>query len=158
MKSDSAPDAAPPKSRRRWYQYGLRTLLIVVTLAGCGFAWVGWQFRVVQERRAFLSNYGVSHVWINDSGEGLSWIRRVLGDKAVPKIGLPIQTDKSERQRLAALFPEAEILAIPASQKNPRLEWSPSGHIQILYEPLVPFTDETAAPSEKSPGVAGPKH
>ena len=30
--------AAQPKSRRRWYQYGLRTLLILVTLAGVGFA------------------------------------------------------------------------------------------------------------------------
>ena len=31
------PNAAKPKARRRWYQYSLRTLLIFVTLAGCGF-------------------------------------------------------------------------------------------------------------------------
>ena len=35
--TDPTPNAAQPKSRRRWHQYGLRTLLIVVTLAGCGF-------------------------------------------------------------------------------------------------------------------------
>jgi len=33
---DEKPNAAQPKARRRWYQYSLRTLLIVVTLAGCG--------------------------------------------------------------------------------------------------------------------------
>ena len=31
------PNAAQPKARRRWYQYSLRSLLIFVTLAGCGF-------------------------------------------------------------------------------------------------------------------------
>ena len=146
METNTSPNAAQPKFQRRWYQYSLRTLLIVVTLAGCGLGWLGWQLRVVQERRAFLNNIGDSEVWISKSPDGLSWIRRLLGDRVVPKIGLPIKTDKSERRRLAALFPEAEILAIPASQKDPRLDWSPTGHIQIIYEPLVPFPDETPLP------------
>jgi len=34
MKTDPARNTAQPKSRRRWYQYTLRTLLIGVTLAG----------------------------------------------------------------------------------------------------------------------------
>jgi hypothetical protein len=36
METDATFNAAKPKSRRRWYQYSLRTLLIFVTLAGCG--------------------------------------------------------------------------------------------------------------------------
>ena len=36
---DATTTAASPK--RRWYQYSLRTLLIFMTIAGCGLAWVG---------------------------------------------------------------------------------------------------------------------
>jgi hypothetical protein len=148
MEPVATPNAAQPKSRRRWYQYSLPALLIFVTLAGCGFGWLGWQARVVQQRRAFLNNNGDTQVWFKDSPDALSWVRRLLGDSAVDRIGLPFKTDKAERRRLATIFPEAQILAIPASQKNPELYWSPSGHIQIIYEPLVRFPDETPAPSK----------
>ena len=31
------------KPRRRWYQFSLRTLLIVVTLSTIPLCWVGWE-------------------------------------------------------------------------------------------------------------------
>jgi len=55
MEIDSTPNAAQPKSRRRWYQYSLRTLLIVVTLAGCGFAWLGIRVREAREQAAAVA-------------------------------------------------------------------------------------------------------
>jgi hypothetical protein len=36
METNATPDAAQPKSCRWWWPFGLRTLLIAVTLAGCG--------------------------------------------------------------------------------------------------------------------------
>ncbi len=45
MPSEASPNAAQPSSRRRWYQFSLRTLLLVVTLAGCGFGWFGAKLR-----------------------------------------------------------------------------------------------------------------
>jgi hypothetical protein len=32
MDADTAPNAAKPKIRGRWFRFGLRTLLVVVTL------------------------------------------------------------------------------------------------------------------------------
>jgi hypothetical protein len=43
------------KPRRHWYQFGLRTLLIFVTLAGCGFAWIGLKVRTGFEQRRIVS-------------------------------------------------------------------------------------------------------
>jgi hypothetical protein len=37
------PKAEPPKRERRWFQFSLRTLLIVVTLLSVPCAYVGWR-------------------------------------------------------------------------------------------------------------------
>jgi uncharacterized membrane protein YidH (DUF202 family) len=39
------PIADSPKHKRRWFQFSLRSLLIVVTLLAAAFAYVGWQNR-----------------------------------------------------------------------------------------------------------------
>ena len=53
--TDAAHNAAPPKSRRRWYQFGLRTLLNGVMLAGCGFAWLGLKVREARQQQAAVA-------------------------------------------------------------------------------------------------------
>ncbi len=45
----------PPKRKRRWFQFSLRTLLIGVTLLAVACAYVGWQAKIVRERRAELN-------------------------------------------------------------------------------------------------------
>ena len=47
---DEKPDNVEP--RRHWYQYSLRTLLIVVTLAGCGFGWLGGKVQQTRQQAA----------------------------------------------------------------------------------------------------------
>jgi hypothetical protein len=98
------------KLKRRWYQFRLRTMLIVVTLL-CGvFAWVGYSLNWIRERReAFgkgnfcsctVSEYAVyapSGLWLFDE-PGYVRITVIDGDSK----WLPI----SEVRRL---FPEAEI-------------------------------------------------
>ena len=46
------PKAEPPKRNRRWFRFSLRTLMIGVTLLAVACAYVGWQAKIVGERRA----------------------------------------------------------------------------------------------------------
>jgi len=34
-------DSRPPKPKRRWFQFSLRTLLVFVVVVGIGFGWLG---------------------------------------------------------------------------------------------------------------------
>jgi hypothetical protein len=45
----------PPKRKRRWFQFSLRTLMIVVTLLALPLGYVGWQARIVRDRKVVLS-------------------------------------------------------------------------------------------------------
>ena len=46
--------ADPPKRKRRWFQFSLRTLMIGVTLLAVLLGYVGWQASIVRERQAML--------------------------------------------------------------------------------------------------------
>jgi hypothetical protein len=45
-------NAEPPKHKRRWFQYSLRSLMIFVALVAVVCGYVGWQAKIVRERRA----------------------------------------------------------------------------------------------------------
>ena len=88
MESDAAHTAARPKSRRRWYQFGLRTLLIAVTLAGCGLGWLGWKVREARQQAAIVAaiktlGCDVRYDYEVDatrSQPGPAWLHSLLGD------------------------------------------------------------------------------
>ena len=48
------PKAEPPERKRRWCQFSLRTLMISVTLLAVPCGYVGWQAKIVRERKARL--------------------------------------------------------------------------------------------------------
>jgi hypothetical protein len=48
------PKAEPPKRTRRWFQFSLRTLMIVVTLLAVPMGYVGWQAKIVKSRSDLL--------------------------------------------------------------------------------------------------------
>jgi hypothetical protein len=48
----TAPNAAKPNAKRRWFQFGLRTLLILVTLACCGLGWFGTKIHKARRQQA----------------------------------------------------------------------------------------------------------
>ena len=100
-----------PSPRRR-FQFRLRTLLI---------AYVGWQERIVQERRQ-------TALWIDSVGgqvlapsENLikysgfvcevGWLRRLLGDAEAAKVELPKHHNVTETDlaRIHLVFPNARI-------------------------------------------------
>ncbi len=43
-----------PAPKRRWFRFTLRTLLIVATLWGCFFGWLGYQISWIRQRRAAI--------------------------------------------------------------------------------------------------------
>jgi hypothetical protein len=99
-----------PKRKRRWFQFSLRTLLISVTLLAVACGYIGWEAKIVRDRRALLS-------WLLDNGGGLmesdpsvpdvSWIRRAMGDHSVAAINLPRGISRLQVDRMKAAFPES---------------------------------------------------
>ncbi len=111
--------AEPPKRKRRWYQFSLRTLMIVVTLLAGACAYLGSQAKIVRDRRAMRYE-------INRTGDGayvqepldpdtpckVPWIRSLLGDEAAEIIALPMKASKEFRDHVRATFPEACLFAM----------------------------------------------
>ena len=118
MENDTAPNATQPKSRRCWYQFGLRTLLTGVALLAVPCAYVGQQARIVRERMACRERMkGVAWFFSADRddwypGPGISWPRRLLGDEPIDSIGVDPGLKESSIQEIRLAFPEADISPI----------------------------------------------
>ncbi len=108
-----------PMPRPR-FQFRLRTLFVVVTIAAVACAYVAHEWRIVQARKAWLSNhnYKTARMWDFGStkmvvvGERNATadpppIRRWLGDQAVEMI---IVDPGPDVQQVQTFFPEARII------------------------------------------------
>ena len=127
------PDAEPPKRKRRWFQFRLRSLLIGVTLLAVVCGYVGWQAGIVRERRETMTELLRSHPvfgriqWATISCESchstgqdgehipppvddeIPFVRRLLGDKPYRAFKIPRSYSPTEASRIRELFPEATI-------------------------------------------------
>jgi hypothetical protein len=126
--------ADPPKRKRRWFQFSLRTLLIGVMLLAVAFdfcGYVGRQAEIVRERRALLDRIvrlGGCYNNISRRYFPMDWhavhlrggtpspplgqptlsaIRELLGDEAIQCVGL--SPDASLYDEARAKFPETSI-------------------------------------------------
>jgi hypothetical protein len=64
-----APAEQPAQSRRRWFRFCLRTLLILVTALSVLLGWIGWRLRQVRSEQATIA-------WVEEMGgkvSGPSW-------------------------------------------------------------------------------------
>ena len=131
------PKADPPKRQRRWFQFSLRTLMICVTLLAIGGGYIGRQYETVRARKLFAD---AQRDFVTDTSVQVEipWIRKLLGDEGIWKIGLDPEMDKTERLRAAALFPEAQILTI-ALRRHPEIS------LDNFTIELVPFDDDLSA-------------
>ncbi len=114
--------AEPPKRKRRWFQFSLRSLIIVVTLLAVACGYVAWQAKIVRERKAMRERWS-GKVWFRtpDMGSGsipppptqppakVTWLRELLGDEAMEGIWLPNDTPQSEVDQIKALFSESKV-------------------------------------------------
>jgi hypothetical protein len=94
MEAAATPHAAKPKARRRWLSFSLRTLLIFVTLAGCGFGWLGLKFQEARRQQAIVAAIEKLDGWVqydyqldsqgdykpNATPPGPAWLHSLLGD------------------------------------------------------------------------------
>jgi hypothetical protein len=67
--SEAEPTKAdPPKRKRRWLQFSLRTLLIVTGLVAVICGYIGSQAKIVMERKAALGAIRGRAVILTDKG------------------------------------------------------------------------------------------
>jgi hypothetical protein len=110
-----------PNCHRRWFQFSLRSLLIVVTIAAVACAWLAHEARSVQQRmslRQWIEEGGGACVAIdlgshNAPGsriEDPSFVRRWLGDQTVRTVFLPRKTSDRDLQRIKTWFPGAGLI------------------------------------------------
>ena len=91
---EAVPDKIEPQRKRRWFQFTLRSLLIFVTLVGCGLGWLGFKVRVAHRQQANVAAIvklggNVEYDYDNDAQgnrvpnptpPGPKWLRGLLGD------------------------------------------------------------------------------
>jgi hypothetical protein len=133
------PNAEPPRRKSHWYQFSLRTFLIAISLLAAISGYVARQYEIVQERQRFVDE-GRCCAGSNPNFSDVPWIRSLLGDQGRVVVGLDENTDKAERQRVAALFPEAQICAL-------RFERIPGATLDSCSVEYAPFRGEPPAPS-----------
>jgi hypothetical protein len=102
------PKAAPPKLKRRWCQFRLRTLLIAVAIV-C----VACEAATVWQRTAMLKN---APAWWTDreydNTAEVTWLRRVMGDQGIGTIVLDKTATDEQLESFRAVFPEASVYRI----------------------------------------------
>jgi hypothetical protein len=107
---------------RRRFQFRLRTLMIGVTLLAGVCGYVGWQAKIVRERRAMLQTIeaaGGQYAAVADGNlpagmTGPNWIRRLLGDVAVVEIDF--HASSLSRDNVKERFPEADCHVVPEDE------------------------------------------
>lgn len=104
-------------ARRRWYQFSLRTMFVLVTLACVVLAWVGYSLNWIRERRAILRTNAMDvSDWIGilipngrpverPRAPGGLWL---FGEKGVTEI----QSGASSVEHVRRLFPEAVVVPL----------------------------------------------
>ena len=108
--------AEPPKRKRRWFQFSLRTLLIGVTLLAVACGYVAWQAKIVRDRkdalREIVANGGTWYP-APSTPEALtlshrSPIRWILDDWYCTMMVIPPSME-GRADQIRALFPETDI-------------------------------------------------
>jgi hypothetical protein len=120
---ESEPTKAdPPKRKRRWFQFSLRSLMIGVTLFCLVVGgYIGSQVKTVRDRKSWLEEHkrapmrGDLVVSTGDESKSPNAIRRWFGDEAIRLIALPPDEDN---QMMKKLFPEAIILQTQLKPKS----------------------------------------
>ena len=76
------------KPRRRWFQYSLRTLLVLTLVVCIGMGWIGVKMQQARKEReavAAIEQLGGQAWWeyprVESESRGQAWLRKLLGDE-----------------------------------------------------------------------------
>jgi hypothetical protein len=110
--------ADTPATARRRFQFSLRTLMIGVTLVAVPMGYVGWQMKVIRERREAAATYQTIRGHESTVGplrvftiqrRPAPWPLRWMGEEGYLTIIVRKGTPADEIARLKRLFPEAVV-------------------------------------------------
>ncbi len=85
-------------------------MLIGVTLLAVPCAFVGWQAKIVSERKAMLKDF-MAHGGVCTASEPqrAPLIRRLVSDEWIAAIALPNALGNEYKMKVKAVFPEAQV-------------------------------------------------
>jgi hypothetical protein len=91
---------------RRWYQCGLGTLFMAITLLA---VWLSWELDYIRERRETRNEVEAKHIQFlfAHPKQSIPFWRVWLGDEPVDCISV-LSSDRDQVMRIKRLFPEAE--------------------------------------------------
>jgi hypothetical protein len=98
--------------KRRWFQFSLRTLFVVLTVVSAGAIWLGQEIQWLRERQAWRNDDHANTVrgWYGGSLRKVPWLSQQLGEG--PMLWwelLDSAWTEEDRVALQRLFPEAEV-------------------------------------------------
>ena len=118
----ATPKAQPSRSKRRRFQFRLRTLMIVVTLFCVVGGYVAHEAKIAMDRKAMLETGSDGPVvdFTVDKGKdaAIPSIRLWIGDHFFSSVHVK---QKADIDRYKAAFPEADVELPPPPQ--PALPW-----------------------------------
>ena len=85
-------NAEPPKRKRRWFQFRLRTLMIGVTLLAVVCGYIAWQKKIVNERSSIIPAVVTTLPTTRAAGEFVQSPRRVVFDAAEVQVPIELVT------------------------------------------------------------------
>lgn len=111
-----------PTINRRRFRFSLRTLLLVLTLVGCAAGWVAHGKLKANERIRFSEQHGTMFQMPGDPSN-LPWSWKLFIDMPIATVWVSagLFTEK-DLERVQALFPEAEVILVPANDDMWRRE------------------------------------
>jgi hypothetical protein len=104
------------KPKCRWFRFSLRTLFVLVTIAGACAGWVAYQLNWIRERHAVLQTHGGGElVTFYIEPQPPPWPLGLFGEPSQSgNVFIPFR--ESELKYAHSLFPEAGFAAIPDSK------------------------------------------
>jgi len=149
--------ATEPKHKRRWYQYSLRSMLLIMILFCFLFAWVGVKIRQAQKQKevvALLEQEGVSVYYdyfewgkYNPQPPGPKWVHEWLGidffnDVSTVSLSRDDLVDLSPLKDLTSLqcltfwgghLTREEVQNLQSGLPNCNIRWSPDRNSNLQY-------------------------
>ena len=114
---DDATRNLGPVHKRRWFQFSIRTMFVLVTVLTVLGYWLGYQLNWIHERHNARVGTGIGKAAIRQPDGSTKWIVLTpdapwplgwFGEKGVKFLMLPKSTPREEVDRILALFPEAD--------------------------------------------------
>jgi hypothetical protein len=106
---------ADRRMRRFRPHFSLRTLLVVVTVVCCFLGWLGWNWRIVQERKQIIEKIEANEGFtVQDNVlTAIPTIREWIGDKPYQTIVLPQNVySPKEIENIRTHFAETNVLVV----------------------------------------------